>query len=510
MTVIFKTSGTSWTVPADWNDTTNIIEALGEGGNVNGGGVSGGGGGGEYRKAINITGLSGSIPIAIGTGGSGNNTTFNTSTVIAVKGATGSGGTGGAGGTGGTGAAANFDGGAGANGTTGISGKGGGGGGAGGPTGVGKSGGANGTTGGGGGGGSNGGSSTVGNGGGAANGGNGGAGTGGTGGGTGATSSTPATVGTSGGGGGGADGTLGGIAAAGGMDTAWDSSHGSGGGGGGGTGNAGGTGGAGSTYGGGGGGGNFSVGGGSGAGGQGLIIITYTAPAVIIRVQSTHVTYAIAATSQSITLGASPTNGNALILTNGGNGDTGTSGGAISSISQTGATWVKAVGINYDDATRISNAEIWYALNVSGAGTGITVNFPSGGEGGVLCVAEYSGIAASSALDKTATNHAASGTSTDTGTTATTSQANQLWVGSLGNPQISPHSYSSPTNSFTIIEQGDVNYGMGAFLEKIVTSTGAANTSATQSAGFEWAGCIATFNHSVPASANVSNFLMFM
>jgi hypothetical protein len=74
MTVIFLVSGTSWTVPSDWSNT-NTIECIGGGGGGSAAtsGLSNGpgGGGGEYRKVVNVTGLSGSISISIGTGGSG-------------------------------------------------------------------------------------------------------------------------------------------------------------------------------------------------------------------------------------------------------------------------------------------------------------------------------------------------------------------------------------------------------------------------------------------------------
>ena len=74
-TQVFLTTGSSWTVPSDWNDGNNTIEVIGGGGG-GGGGVSGdgggGGGGGEYRKATNITLTPGtSVPYSIGTAGGG-------------------------------------------------------------------------------------------------------------------------------------------------------------------------------------------------------------------------------------------------------------------------------------------------------------------------------------------------------------------------------------------------------------------------------------------------------
>lgn len=85
-TVIFLTSGTSWTVPADWNNSNNSIEVIGGGGG--GGGAGGvcctasdwyagtGGGGSAYSKATNVTLTpNGSVGYQIGSqgvGGTGN------------------------------------------------------------------------------------------------------------------------------------------------------------------------------------------------------------------------------------------------------------------------------------------------------------------------------------------------------------------------------------------------------------------------------------------------------
>src|SRR5258708_6889648 len=58
-TVIFITSGTSWTIPNDWNSANNQIEVIGGGGNgVKSGSFfnpGAGGGGGAYSKVTNVT-----------------------------------------------------------------------------------------------------------------------------------------------------------------------------------------------------------------------------------------------------------------------------------------------------------------------------------------------------------------------------------------------------------------------------------------------------------------------
>lgn len=103
---VILTSGTTWTVPGDFNKFNNTVEVIGGGGGavngdpVNGG--AGGGGGGAYARINNFDpGGSGSIAYTIGAGGSGGtggDSTFNVSSVIAKGGNPGginAGGTGG-------------------------------------------------------------------------------------------------------------------------------------------------------------------------------------------------------------------------------------------------------------------------------------------------------------------------------------------------------------------------------------------------------------------------------
>lgn len=302
---VYLTSGTSWTVPVDWNSASNTIEVIGGGGG--GSNYPTGGGGGAYSKISNLSLTSGaSVGYAVGSGGAGGatgasfvvgsaggdtyfcNTTSNCASIggSAVQ-------VGAKGGSGGATSAVQTSGGASASGvgTTKYSGgnapapvgNGSGGGGAGGPNGAGANGGQSLSTGGGGGGGGGGGS--VGSDDSGFIGGNGGNNVAGTGGGTGGGNGAAGTAGTNGGGGGGAgrpsaDNATGGNGGAG---IEWDSSHGSGGGGGGAGGLVGGSpnsfGGAGGLYGAGGGAGGYDGTNGykGGDGAQGIIVIRYTA-----------------------------------------------------------------------------------------------------------------------------------------------------------------------------------------------------------------------------------------
>jgi hypothetical protein len=146
------TTGTSWTTPADWNNSSNTIHMIGAGGggataavSGNNRAAGGGGGGGGYTVLTNQT-LTGAIPYTIGTSSAnaaGGNTTFNT-TNTAGGGSVGTATTTptSSGGAGGTGTFAGGTGGAGGFGTIASTGYGsGGGGGAGGPNGIGGTGG---------------------------------------------------------------------------------------------------------------------------------------------------------------------------------------------------------------------------------------------------------------------------------------------------------------------------------------------------------------------------------
>ncbi len=276
-TIVLLTTGTSWSVPVDFDPANNTIEGIGGGGGGGGGtngtgaqgrGGGGAGGGGEYRKISNFNpGGAGSISYVIGQGGtfgaantSGSNatdTTWNSTSLVAKGGllgtntGAGTGGTGGAGGTGGTGAAGNNNGGKGGRGgnrSVTLGGGGGGGGGAGGTSAVGGAGtnGTAGSTGGAGGAGGNASGGTAGT----SNGGAGGAGTVWT------DNSGGANNGIQGGAGGGGGGGLASAGAGGASGTAGNYGAGGGGGAGGGSGS--------------------SAGSAGKAGANGIIAITYT------------------------------------------------------------------------------------------------------------------------------------------------------------------------------------------------------------------------------------------
>jgi len=211
----------------------------------------------------------------------------------------------------------------------------------------------------------------------------------------------------------------------------------------------------------------------------------------IVRVQNEVFTTATNLSGDaSITLTSAPADGDAQFIAISGTGNA-----DPSSIVQTGASWSKV-----DSSSEFSLTEgLWYSLNVASAGTGIAIHSVAGNANLAIVYVEYSGIAASSALDKSAKNNGNTATA-DSGTTLTTTQTNELWFAALGN---GGESQSSPTNSFVIVNQQLWTYDSAA-LEKIVSATGTANTGTTLLPAIAWAGVIATFK-AAPLNAKLSD-----
>lgn len=200
----------------------------------------------------------------------------------------------------------------------------------------------------------------------------------------------------------------------------------------------------------------------------------------------------------NITLGSTPTNGNVLIMTIGirGNNSPYTPSSVIS-ISQTGVTWSKVVEstIYKANAGWALKDEIWKGMVGASPSTSITVTVTTGAWASCdVCEYSYSGILG---VDKT--NYSVGGltASPTTGTTATTTYGNELWVGGIEGYRYTGASFTfdSPTNGFTeVLETAVAGYLRAVYLEKIVTSKGAAGCSeSTGATTIDYAGTIATF-----------------
>ena len=140
-----------------------------------------------------------------------------------------------------------------------------------------------------------------------------------------------------------------------------------------------------------------------------------------------------AANTFTVTLNSAPANGNTLIAVI---STRGTTAGRVSSVSSGGATWSRSVqSTNANGVT----TEIWYGAVTATGGTSVTITFVNSGWWqytplnyfAAAVVMEYSGILTTNPLDKTASS-AGNNNSPITGTTATTTQANELWIGGIG------------------------------------------------------------------------------
>lgn len=182
------------------------------------------------------------------------------------------------------------------------------------------------------------------------------------------------------------------------------------------------------------------------------------------------------------TFALAPTAGNVLILTICARNNPART---VVSIVQAGVTWILV--IEQLNTPTYFYTGIWIGIVGAGASDTATITF-SGTCISVSDACEYSGIVTVGYLDKTASN-SGSGNPTDTGTTAITTQPKELWVGVTHSFAVTQ---SNPTNGFTLMDGALYSNTSNAYLEKIVSTVGPAN-SGTTILGNNWAGLIATF-----------------
>jgi hypothetical protein len=187
----------------------------------------------------------------------------------------------------------------------------------------------------------------------------------------------------------------------------------------------------------------------------------------------------------TVTLGSTPISGNVLVAAI--STCTSSPSVTVSSIIQTNVNWTMLVS-KYSGTGEVA-VRIFFGKVGANAGTTITITLSgNANRGGVADVCEYSGIASVNYLDQTATAYGVS-TTPSTGTTATTSQPNELWVGATA---VNGYDFqSSPTNGFTLLDGAGYSYTSLAYLEKIVSATGQAGSSTTisSSTGVGWLYC---------------------
>lgn len=225
------------------------------------------------------------------------------------------------------------------------------------------------------------------------------------------------------------------------------------------------------------------------------LLMTGKMAAQISRVQyQTGSTGWAANTSFTVTLAKAPANGNTLIAVI---STRGSSANQVSSITQSGATWTRVVQASNASG---STTEIWYASNITNAVTAVKINLASLRAAAV--VMEYSGILTPDVSASVPNNASLSNNSTpSTGTTITTTQDNEVWIGGISVPN-SVRNLTGIYNDFNTIDivattstTSSNNTKLYA-LEKIVDYTQKANSGGRLDAAAQWSGAIATFKKS--------------
>ena len=212
----------------------------------------------------------------------------------------------------------------------------------------------------------------------------------------------------------------------------------------------------------------------------------------ITRVQGNAQNFMQSISQLIVTLANTPLKGNLLIAAIG-NANVPGPPFIVSNIVQTGVTWTFLT--QQTDFLNFIDVEIWAGVvNQNGASVTVTINLS--GSPNELCISdicEYSGQAVNF-LDQVAGNGNDGGTTqTDTGTTSPTTNSNELLVGAIFASNYQDAAQINPTNGFTLLD-GIVESSLNslAYLEKIVTAIGSANTGTTIGATNPWAGCIVT------------------
>ena len=171
---------------------------------------------------------------------------------------------------------------------------------------------------------------------------------------------------------------------------------------------------------------------------------------------------------------------------------------SVSSISQSGVTWTQQKAYDFPSAYSIA-IEVWAGVvTSSSASTSISVTLGGTPDECWVMALEFSGILTASFLDQAAENFNTGSSAPDTGTTSTTTQTYELWIGGFTD-QTGP--ISSPSNSFTLYGGSSATYGWGycAAAYYVSTTTGTADCTASTSSSNSWIGCIITVK---AASAN--------
>ncbi len=218
-----------------------------------------------------------------------------------------------------------------------------------------------------------------------------------------------------------------------------------------------------------------------------LLLTPVSAGLKVVRTFGAANTGATGTASLTATTGTATGAGDLLVVTVRDRSSPLTAVSAISDSSSGLNTWQQATGVQNGSG----DEEIWYASNASGV-TSITVSI-TGTASLAMTVLDISGAAAAP-LDRTATKRG-SGTAATTGTTVSTSQANEIVVADIGwNSAVSP---SKQTAGYTVVASQQSTVSSTQTGEqaawRVLTAIAAETFAATLSSSVPWLGAIATF-----------------
>jgi hypothetical protein len=180
----------------------------------------------------------------------------------------------------------------------------------------------------------------------------------------------------------------------------------------------------------------------------------------------------------TVTLGSPTTAGNCLIVAEG-------ASGTVTNPTVTGIT-LGGVADNFgtnplirigDPALSDAFTEIWADTNCAGGKTSVVLTYSGSPTTGSVWVYEFSGLASASILDQSSSAYSGSTQATwDSGTTATTTQPNELWVGANTGYSTTITGPGAPWINSAILNSG-TRYLIAGY--QIVSSTGTADYSGT-------------------------------
>lgn len=199
----------------------------------------------------------------------------------------------------------------------------------------------------------------------------------------------------------------------------------------------------------------------------------------------------------SCTFASPVTAGNCIVV---GWGDENTSVTAISGVTIGGAAdnFAQLIFTSGTPSAKMV-ATLWADPNCAGGGTSVAVTPTGTVQSPCIWAIEVSGLASASILDKS-TGMTGIASSWSSGSTATTAQAAELWVGAMSNSGASTAGPASPWVNTSVTDSAGEVFVFGY---DIVSSTGTASYAGTGGASKGWAACVATLKGTTNVSVSL-------